>query len=56
MQFTRAGDPALNGAILEKVLPPDGSDASPYHVRDLGTIFFLQAAALWLQLSPPFKL
>ena len=56
MQFTRAGDPALNGAILEKVLPPDGSDASPYHVRDLGTIFFLQAAALWLRLSPPFKL
>ena len=56
MQFTRAGDPALNGAIPEKVLSPDGSDASPYHVRDLGTIFFLQAAALWLRLSPPFKL
>ncbi len=38
MQFTSPADPNLRGAILEKVLPPDGSDRSPYHVRDLGTI------------------
>lgn len=48
VQFTRPGDPNLKGAILEKVLPPDGSDASPYHLRDLGTIFFIQAASMAL--------
>lgn len=46
MQFTRAEDPNLQGAVLEKVCFPDGSDRSPYHLRDLGTIFFIQAAAL----------
>jgi len=45
MQFTEAKDPNLQGAILEKVLPPKGSDASPYHLRDLGTIFFVHAVA-----------
>jgi hypothetical protein len=45
MQFTNPSDPNLKGAILEKVLPPDGTDASPYHIRDLGTIFFIQALA-----------
>jgi len=49
MQFTRAGDPALQGAVLEKVLAPDGSDRSPYYLRDLGTIFFVQAAAAYLK-------
>ena len=49
MQFTRAGDPALRGAVLEKVLAPDGSDRSPYYLRDLGTIFFVQAAAAYLK-------
>ena len=34
-------DPNLRGAVLEKVLPPDGTDRLPYRVRDLGTIFFL---------------
>lgn len=48
MQFTQPEDPNLKGCILEKVLPPDGTDRSPYHVRDLGTIFFVQAAARWL--------
>jgi hypothetical protein len=48
MQFTHPIDPALHGCILEKVLPPDSSDASPYHIRDLGTIFFLQAATTLL--------
>lgn len=49
MQFTNPEDPNLKGAILEKVLPPDGTDRSPYHIRDLGTIFFIQAASLYLQ-------
>ena len=35
-------------ALLEKVTPPYGSDASPYYIRDLGTIFFIQAAAEYL--------
>ncbi len=48
MQLVSPRDPHLRGAILEKVLPPDGSDRSPYHLRDLGTIFFLQAAAAYL--------
>ena len=38
-------DPNLKGAILEKVLPPDGTDRLPYHLRDLGTTFFVQAAS-----------
>lgn len=45
MQFTCPADENLKGCILEKILPPDGSDASPYHIRDLATIFFIQAAA-----------
>jgi hypothetical protein len=49
MQFTNPEDPNLKGAILEKILPPDGTDRSPYYIRDLGTIFFIQAAALYLQ-------
>ncbi len=49
MQFIAPDDPNLKGCILEKVLPPDGTDRSPYHIRDLGTIFFIQAAALMLK-------
>jgi hypothetical protein len=49
MQFTNPEDPSLQGAVLEKILPPDGTDRSPYHIRDLGTIFFIQAVALYLQ-------
>ena len=49
MQFTRPADPALKGAVLEKVLPPDGTDASPYYIRDLASIFFIQAAAEYLR-------
>ena len=44
VQFTDPSDPNLKGAILEKVLPPDGTDRNPYYIRDVGTIFFLQAA------------
>lgn len=48
MQFTNPVDANLKGALLEKVLHPDGSDRSPYFVRALGTIFFLQAASGYL--------
>ena len=54
VQFTNPRDPNLRGAILEKVLPPDGTDASPYHLRDLSTIFFAQAASLCLKASAYF--
>ncbi|MFA5865435.1 MAG: hypothetical protein WC975_12220 [Phycisphaerae bacterium] len=49
MQFTSPEDPNLKGAILEKVLPPNGKDLSPYHIRDLGTIFFITAGCLYLK-------
>ena len=45
MQFVNPQDPNLKGAILEKVLPPNGTDRLPYHLRDLGTTFYVQAAA-----------
>jgi hypothetical protein len=44
MQFTDAQDANLHGAILEKVLPPCGTDAPPWYLRDIGTFFFVQAA------------
>ncbi len=50
MQFVNPDDLNLKGAILEKILPPDGTDRSPYHLRDLGTIFFIQAACLYLKI------
>lgn len=43
MQFKRTADPNLTGAILEKICAPDGTDRPPYFVRDLGTIFYIQA-------------
>ncbi|MGI5898372.1 MAG: hypothetical protein ACOX8S_00405 [Christensenellales bacterium] len=49
VQFTKAEDPNLKGAILEKVMPPENSDASPYYLRDLGSIFFIQAACIYLE-------
>lgn len=44
MQFREVQDLNLKGALLEQVLPPNGSDRSPFYVRDLATIFFIQAA------------
>jgi hypothetical protein len=44
MQFREVQDPSLKGALLEQVLPPNGSDRSPYFVRDIATTFFIQAA------------
>lgn len=52
MQFIRAQDPNLQGAILEKVLPPEGSDGPPWHLRDVGTFFYVQALALVLRDAP----
>jgi poly(3-hydroxybutyrate) depolymerase len=52
LQFTNPKDPNLHGCILEKVLEPDGTDASPYMIRDLGTIFFIQAMAKYLVIDP----
>jgi hypothetical protein len=48
MQMVAPADPNLKGVILEKVLPPDGTDRSPYHIRDLGTIFFITAGCRYL--------
>ena len=48
MQFLNPADPNLRGAILEKVLYPDGTDSSPYYIRDLGAMFFIQAASEYL--------
>ena len=48
LQFVTPADPNLKGCILEKVLAPDGTDRSPYYIRDLGTIFFAQATAMLL--------
>lgn len=52
LQFTKPADPNLKGAVLEKVLRPNGTDDSPYHLRDLGTIFFIQAASRYLAGTP----
>ena len=45
MQLRNVSDPNLKGAVIEGVEAPDGTDASPYYVRDLAAIFFVQAAA-----------
>jgi hypothetical protein len=45
MQLREARDPNLQGALIEAVEAPDGTDASPYYLRDLSAIFFVQAAA-----------
>ena len=45
MQIRSARDPNLQGVVIEGVEAPDGTDASPYNIRDLSTIFFVQAAA-----------
>jgi hypothetical protein len=52
MQFTNPADPNLAGCILEKIKPPDGTDASPYYIRDLGTTFFVQTASRAMNLNP----
>ncbi len=46
MQLVNTQDPNLRGAILEKVKPPDGTDRLPYSIRDLGSIFYVQAVSM----------
>ena len=48
MQLTAPDDPALTGVIIEKVMPPDGTGRNPYYIRDLGTVFYIQAAAVYM--------
>ncbi len=48
MQFGQTSDPNLAGAILEKILAPDGTDRPNFAVRDLGTIFYIQAVVSML--------
>ena len=52
VQFTRPRDENMRGAILELTEFVPGSDASPYYLRDLATIFFVQAATRYLRLQP----
>lgn len=50
VQLIDVQDKNLKGVIVEKVLAPvNHTDASPYHIRDLGTIFFVIAAAEYLR-------
>ena len=51
-QFDKAADPNLQGAILEKVRHPCGSDAPPWYLRDIGTFFYVQAACTVLRDMP----
>jgi hypothetical protein len=53
MQLRDVHDPNLRGAVIETVDPPNGTDESPYSLRDLSTIFFAQAAARLLSVSIP---
>lgn len=56
MQFTNTADPNLRGVILERLEFPDGTDASPYRIRDLGTIFFIQALSKLLRENKTFAM
>lgn len=44
MQLTNVENSRLQGAIIEGTNEPDGSDRCPYFIRDLASIFFVQAA------------
>jgi hypothetical protein len=45
VQVREARDPNMLGAVLSGVLYPDGTDIPRYKVRDLASIFHVQAAA-----------
>lgn len=51
MQIYTSEDTNLAGAIVEKVLPPRGSDRLPYQIRDIGTIFYIQAAVQYIEMK-----
>lgn len=48
VQFRDSADPNLEGAVLEKILPPRKSDRPPWYLRELGTVFYVQALSLCL--------
>jgi hypothetical protein len=52
VQFKDAKDKNLKGAILEKVVPPQGSDSPPWYLRDVGTFFYVQAVCQVLRDNP----
>jgi len=49
MQLKDVTDPRLQGAVIEGSNEPDGSDRCPYFIRDLASIFFVQAGAKLMQ-------
>ena len=51
MQLVSSSDENANGAVIEQLLPPDGSGRNPYHIRDLATIFFVQAGVRLLEMA-----
>jgi len=53
MQLHQVRDPNLRGAVIEAVEAPDGSDSCPYYLRDISTIFFVQAACRLLTSEIP---
>jgi hypothetical protein len=52
MQFADVRDQNLRGAVLEKVMPPNRSDAPPWYLRDVGTFFYIQAVCKALRDAP----
>jgi len=44
MQIRETREPRLKGAVIESVMNPQGTDHAPIVIRDLGTIFLVQAA------------
>ena len=52
MQFAAVSDENLQGAVLEKVVAPNGRDAPPWYLRDIGTFFYIQAASRALAERP----
>ncbi len=49
MQFSdKAEDKNIRGAVIESVIMPDGTDRSPYYIRDTAVIFTVQAISKFL--------
>ncbi|MCC6679912.1 MAG: hypothetical protein IT445_03320 [Phycisphaeraceae bacterium] len=48
MQLHNTTNHSTRGAMIEGANSPDGSDQCPYFIRDLASIFFVQAAATLL--------
>jgi hypothetical protein len=49
MQLKKVSDPRLQGAVIEGSNEPDGTDRCPYFIRDLASIFFVQAGSKLMQ-------